>query len=64
VSLFDDGVELPSDFQIGTTGKGLGIRIVSGLVKQLRATIESRPMDRGKVFIVRVPIEQPDTRAA
>ena len=67
VSLFDDGVELPSDFQIGTIGKGLGMRIVSGLVKQLRATIQSKPMDGGKIFILRVPIQQPgapDARAA
>ena len=61
MSVFDDGVELPPDFQIVTTEKGLGMRIVSGLVKQLRATFESRPMDRGKIFILRVPIEQPDT---
>jgi two-component sensor histidine kinase len=64
VSVFDNGVELPSDFQIGATGNGLGMRIVSGLVKQLRATIHSRPMDGGKIFILRVPVEQPDARAA
>jgi two-component sensor histidine kinase len=64
VSVFDDGVELPFDFQIGATERGLGMRIVSGLVKQLRATIQSRSMDRGKIFIVQVPIEHPDASAA
>lgn len=64
VSVFDNGVELPSDFQIGQTTQGLGMRIVSGLVKQLRASLENRSMDGGKVFTLRLPTETPHARAA
>lgn len=64
VSVGDDGVQLPADFQIAARERGLGMRIIVGLVKQLRATFESRSTGGGKMFVLRVPIEQPDFRAA
>ena len=64
VSVGDDGVQLPADFQIAARERGLGMRIIVGLVKQLRATFESRSTGGGKMFVLRVPIEQPDLRAA
>jgi len=63
VSVFDDGVALPADFQVAARG-GLGMRIITGLVKQLRATFEITATDAGKLFVLRVPVEQPDQAAA
>jgi PAS domain S-box-containing protein len=42
----DDGVGFPADFDIRAT-KSLGLRVVTHLVRQLRATLELREIDGG-----------------
>jgi two-component sensor histidine kinase len=56
VSVRDDGIGLPPDFDLSMS-KGLGMRIVAALAKQLGADI-SRPFQvEGNEFVVSVPCE-------
>ena len=57
VSVRDDGIGLPSDFDLSTS-KGLGMRIVTALAKQLGADITRTPQVDGNEFVVSVPCEQ------
>ena len=56
LSVRDDGVELPADFDI-KKGKGLGMRIVAALSEQLGATITQSSYDNGKEFSVLFPCD-------
>ena len=57
VSVRDDGIGLPPDFNLSTS-KGLGMRIVTALAKQLGADITRSPQVDGNEFVVAVPCEQ------
>ena len=54
VSVRDDGIGLPADFDLNTS-KGLGMRIVTALAKQLGADIARTPQVEGNEFVVLVP---------
>jgi len=56
VSVRDDGVELPADFDIKNS-KGLGMRIVAALSEQLGASITHHACENGKEFSVLFPCE-------
>jgi len=57
ISVRDDGVGLPAGFDLSKS-RGLGMRIVAALSKQLGATI-SHPRDRdGTEFILIVPLQR------
>jgi two-component sensor histidine kinase len=56
VSVRDDGIGLPADFDLSTS-KGLGMRIVNALAKQLDADITRTTQINGNEFIVAVPCE-------
>ena len=52
----DDGIGLPPDFDL-SKNKGLGMRIVTALAKQLGADITRTPQVDGNEFVVAVPCE-------
>jgi two-component sensor histidine kinase len=56
VSVRDDGIGLPPDFDLSTS-KGLGMRIVYALAKQLDADITQTAQIKGNEFVVAVPCE-------
>jgi two-component sensor histidine kinase len=56
LSVSDDGAPLPEDFDPATSS-GLGMKLMVGLAKQLRATLEVLPRSRGKSFVLRMPLE-------
>ena len=56
VSVRDDGIGLPPDFNLSMS-KGLGMRIVTALAKQLGADITRNPQVDGNEFVVAVPCE-------
>jgi len=56
VSVRDDGVGLPAGFDIGKS-KGLGMRIVTALAKQLAAGVTQRTGTDGTEFALSVPLE-------
>jgi hypothetical protein len=57
ISVRDNGVGLPAGFDLGKS-RGLGMRIVAGLSKQLGAAI-SHPRDLdGTEFILMVPLQR------
>ena len=56
ISVRDDGIGLPADFDLSAS-KGLGMRIVTALAKQLRADISRTPQVDGNEFVVAVPCE-------
>jgi two-component sensor histidine kinase len=56
VSVRDDGIGLPPDFDL-SKNKGLGMRIVTALAKQLGADITRTPQVDGNEFVVAVPCE-------
>jgi two-component sensor histidine kinase len=55
VSVRDDGIGLPEGFDISKS-KGLGMRIISALTKQLDARITQRTDDRGSEFLLSIPL--------
>jgi two-component sensor histidine kinase len=57
VSVRDDGIGLPADFDLSKS-KGLGMRIVTALAKQLGADITRNPRVDGNEFVVLVPCDQ------
>jgi two-component sensor histidine kinase len=57
VSVRDDGTGLPADFDLSKS-KGLGLRIVTALAKQLGADITRNPRVDGNEFVILVPCEQ------
>src|SRR5215467_13413799 len=58
LSVRDDGTGLPAEFDIGQS-RGLGMRIVAGLAKQLGSTLSQRVPDRGTEFVLNVPLLPP-----
>jgi two-component sensor histidine kinase len=61
VSIRDDGIGLPPDFDLSAS-KGLGMRIVTALAKQLGADITRTPQVNGNEFVVAVPCEHASER--
>ena len=57
VSVRDDGIGLPPNFDLSMS-KGLGMRIVTALAKQLGAEIRRTSQVEGNEFVVLVPCEQ------
>ena len=55
VSVRDDGIGLPPDFDLSMS-KGLGMRIVTALAMQLGADITRTPQVNGNEFVVAVPL--------
>ena len=55
MSVRDQGAGLPPGFEM-TKAKGLGMRIISAFVQQLKATMTVNPLSRGTEFVVSVPI--------
>jgi two-component system, chemotaxis family, CheB/CheR fusion protein len=53
----DDGIGLPHNFDLSMS-KGLGMRIVTALAKQLGADITRTSQVEGNEFVVLVPCEQ------
>ncbi len=58
VSVRDDGIGLPAGFDIGKS-KGLGMRIVAALAKQLGGDITRQAEAAGTEFALLVPLERP-----
>lgn len=50
----DDGEALPADFNPANS-QGLGMRVVDGLIRQLRGKLEVTAAHPGKMFVIRVP---------
>ena len=59
VSVSDDGVGLPACFDPGATGASLGMRIVTGLVRQLGASLRWEDQGGGARFIIDLPVTHP-----
>ena len=57
MSVRDDGTGLPADFELGKS-KGLRLRIVTALAKQLGADITRTPRVDRNEFVVLVPCER------
>ncbi|MBX6321636.1 MAG: HAMP domain-containing protein [Rhodospirillaceae bacterium] len=55
VSVSDEGLGLPRDFDIHRSG-GLGMRLIDSLVAQLGARLEIERPARGTRFVLRVPL--------
>ncbi len=55
VSVSDDGRPLPADLEPATS-KGLGMRMIVGLARQIRARLEIVRRDTGKSFLLHVPL--------
>jgi two-component sensor histidine kinase len=53
----DNGVGLPAGFDLGKS-RGLGMRIVAGLSKQLVAAISHRGGVDGTEFVLMVPLQR------
>ncbi len=56
VSVRDEGVGLPSDFDL-TGSKGLGMRLVRAFTRQLEATVSTNSSAKGTEFVVVIPLE-------
>jgi two-component sensor histidine kinase len=57
ISVRDNGVGLPADFDLGKR-RGLGMRIVGALSKQLHAAISHRCDADGTEFVLTVPLQR------
>jgi two-component sensor histidine kinase len=57
ISVRDDGVGLPPDFDLKRS-KGLGMRIVAGLLEQLQAAISHRGDSNGTEFVLTFPLRR------
>jgi two-component sensor histidine kinase len=57
ISVRDDGVGLPAGFDVSNS-RGLGMRIVAGLSKQLGAIISHRGDVNGTEFALLVPLQR------
>jgi PAS domain S-box-containing protein len=56
LTVSDEGVGLPNDFDIGHTSKGnLGMRVVNGLARQLRAELSFERTAPGTAFTAKIP---------
>lgn len=54
ISVADDGIRLPENFNPASSN-GLGMKMITGLVKQLRASLEVVQNPTGKTFVIKVP---------
>jgi two-component sensor histidine kinase len=54
LTVSDDGTALPADFEPAASN-GLGMKMITSLAKQLRATLDIVRLDPGKAFRLRVP---------
>ena len=61
LTVSDDGQKLPEQFDPASSA-GLGMRIVSALVRQLRASIDFRNHETGKTITIRLPMGRSDER--
>jgi two-component sensor histidine kinase len=57
ISVRDDGGGLPPGFELSKS-KGLGMRIVAGLAKQLEAAVSHRGDTDGTEFVLKVPLQR------
>jgi two-component sensor histidine kinase len=57
ISVRDDGGGLPPGFELSKS-KGLGMRIVAGLAKQLEAAVSHRGDNDGTEFVLKVPLQR------
>jgi len=57
ISVRDDGVGLPADFDLGKS-RGLGMRIVVALSEQSQAAISHRRHVDGTEFVLTVPLQR------
>ncbi len=55
LAVADDGKALPADFNPATS-QGLGMRVVDGLIRQLRGKLEVAAAKPGKIFVISIPI--------
>jgi two-component sensor histidine kinase len=58
VSVRDNGMGLPADFDLNKS-KGLGMRIVRALGKQLDADVALNADSKGTQFVLSIPLERP-----
>ena len=63
LSVSDEGAPLPEDFDPARS-RGLGMRIVTALARQLHATLRVERHAAGKTFTLEVPIESASGHAA
>ena len=63
LSVSDDGEPLQDDFDPSRSA-GLGMKMITALTRQLRATLHVERRAVGKVFTLRVPVEGPEQDAA
>ena len=59
VSVTDDGVGLPACFDPGATGASLGMRIITGLIRQLGASLRWEDQGGGARFMIDLPVTHP-----
>ncbi len=57
LSVSDDGIKLPEDFEPAKS-RGLGMKMIGALSKQLRATLQVAQDSGSKSFILRMPIQE------
>ena len=57
VSISDNGCGIPAGFDI-TASKGLGMRIVTALTKQISGTLELVPQEAGTMFLIKLPVKR------
>ena len=57
ISVADDGIRLSEDFDPASS-KGLGMRMITALAKQLRASLEVVQNPTGKSFVIKVPLRK------
>ncbi len=55
VSVRDEGAGLPPDFETNRRRLGLGTRLVSAFVKQLRGQLHVNRLHRGTEFVIQIP---------
>jgi two-component sensor histidine kinase len=56
ISVRDDGVGLPADFEMGR-GSGLGMRLTMALAQQTDAKVRTNRLASGTEFVIDVPLE-------
>ena len=56
ITVRDDGVGLPADFEMGR-GTGLGMRLAMALAQQTDAVIRANRLASGTEFVIEVPLE-------
>jgi two-component sensor histidine kinase len=57
ISVRDEGVGLPSDFDAMNSG-GLGMRLITGFARQLRGSLDVLCRKPGTEFLITFPVDQ------